>query len=340
MDVKLSPCTRNLLAFTRPIVGANRNSFLKNLLELLNHLPQTRCPEPSPESFKYNENDLSYSVGLGHFIIPFPSNTLAPFTKTNTLFLPEDQILIDPGVNEANKDLLISLMKQMMYSTPTILITHSHHDHIDSVGHILSEFKSCTIIAHSHTLLELKKKGIILENTETKSVCENGEIEQVTYNILAIPLPGHTSGHIGFAISSDNTIYVGDHVVGHGSTGLDFELGGDMLDYIKSTNKLIELGADSIIPSHGEPIFNPSSYLTNVIAHRAAREKSILDSWNAGLRNIEDITTCVYGSTRDPRVRIASEKNTKLYLRKLHQEGVIQLDQALIDIVSVTNECC
>lgn len=67
-------------------------------------------------------------------------------------------------------------------------------------------------------------------------------------------------------------LMAGDHVVGYGSTLVDFSGGGSMRDYLESTEYLLALNPNIILPCHGAAIVGQSKLLfEKYILHRLER---------------------------------------------------------------------
>jgi glyoxylase-like metal-dependent hydrolase (beta-lactamase superfamily II) len=117
-------------------------------------------------------------------------------------------------------------------------------------------------------------------------------------------------------------LLAGDHCVGVGSAVLDWEC-GDMLDYFLTTEKLIKLRPNLVLPAHGPPVYNGVKLLQQYWDHRKARENAI----ERAIRehkcdSVELIVVNVYGAENlNPILMEAAKSNVKLHLRKLRKEN-------------------
>jgi len=170
-------------------------------------------------------------------------------------------VVVDPGIEP--EELLETLRKQNL--TPVVmLITHGHYDHIGGISAVREAWPECPIWTSA---LEAKKLTDPNQNLSAvfgfpqvapaaDRILEAGEKFTVAnLDFQAIHIPGHSSGHLVFAIQGPEHlhVFVGDTIFA-GSIGRgdfpdgDFDL---LIDSIKS--KLLTLPNDTILyPGHGE----------------------------------------------------------------------------------------
>src|SRR3546814_17484503 len=71
------------------------------------------------------------------------------------------------------------------------------------------------------------------------------------WTIEAVATPGHTSNHLCFAYREGEALFTGDHVMGWSTTVVS-PPDGEMADYMRSLEKLLEIGRVSCRESVGQ----------------------------------------------------------------------------------------
>ena len=153
-----------------------------------------------------------------------------PVLRDNYIYLIEVHksdalIVVDPAVADAVRDACRSLGKRLTH----ILNTHHHWDHTDGNLSLKSEF-ACQIIGSKHDAERIP--GIDIKVSDAANI----EIAGVSIQILEVP--GHTVGHIAFAV--DDALFCGDTLFGAGCGRL-FE--GSPAQMWCSLGKLAQLDA-------------------------------------------------------------------------------------------------
>ncbi len=91
-----------------------------------------------------------------------------------------------------------------------------------------------------------------------------------------------------------------------------------MATYLNTLKKVISLGPEVIIPSHGIPM-RTTHRLEETLKHRLKRESEILKLHESGM-SIEEILMELYSET-DPRLHPAAMQNIESHLAKLRKEN-------------------
>src|SRR4029453_9968181 len=71
--------------------------------------------------------------------------------------------------------------------------------------------------------------------------------------LRALHTPGHAEDHLCFALEEENAIFSGDNVLGGGPPVIPAG-GGDLLDYMRSLERLLGERPPAIYPAHGPVI--------------------------------------------------------------------------------------
>lgn len=294
---------------------------LRWFLENLQHDP--RADDYGDLSPQFDENlyvpRLEQVSGLQ--ILPVPSNSIPPTTRTNAFFLGDPgapQVLVDPS--PATPEVLEKLLHTLQTErVDAIFLTHHHGDHHQYAPELARRLHlpiwlsadSCARILLRHGAdyfagipLEFKGEGDILTQWKGEAI-----------RIYA--LPGHDAGQLGLAPRSLRWFIVGDLIQGLGTVVIAAPE-GDMATYFATLERVIALNPAVIAPSHGMPM--RSIYrLRTTLEHRHQREEEILTLTRAG-KNRHEILNCLYQSI-DPRLHPFALANIDAHLVKLQNEG-------------------
>ena len=162
-------------------------------------------------------------------------------------------VLIDPA--GSGKE-IIGFLKENNLKVCSILLTHGHYDHIESLN-ALKEFSNAPVgISQADVSLVLNpvrySKSTKIDETfaQPEIILTDGELfKSAGLEIKIIETPGHTRGGMCFVIG--NVIFTGDTLFLNsvGRTDLD---GGDKNDLFNSLDKLFNLeGEYTCYPGHG-----------------------------------------------------------------------------------------
>ncbi|OIQ89567.1 hydroxyacylglutathione hydrolase [mine drainage metagenome] len=186
---------------------------------------------------------------LSHLkIIPIPA------FQDNYIWLIHNDveaIVVDPGDAEVVCETLIRLKLQLV----SILITHHHHDHIDGVTALMSQYPATTVFAPKQEKYQFNHTPV----NESDVI----EFKTLDLQFTIIKLPGHTLGHIAYyAHTKDqhNLLFCGDTLFGAGCGRL-FE--GTPEQMYASLQKLASLPSNTqVYSAHEYTLHNISFALT------------------------------------------------------------------------------
>jgi glyoxylase-like metal-dependent hydrolase (beta-lactamase superfamily II) len=137
-----------------------------------------------------------------------------------------------------------------------------------------------------------------------------------------VPTPGHAADHCCFELAAERAVFTGDHVLGRGTTVVEWP-GGDMTDYLVSLRRLLELRPERLYPGHGPLVADALARVEGYLAHRHGREAQVLDALGAGDRTPAEIVARVYAEV-DPSLHPAAELSVRAHLVKLVREGRVE----------------
>jgi glyoxylase-like metal-dependent hydrolase (beta-lactamase superfamily II) len=137
----------------------------------------------------------------------------------------------------------------------------------------------------------------------------------------AIATPGHTSGHIAYALREENCLFSGDHIMGWSTTVIS-PPDGDMDDYLTSLRKIADRQFATIWPTHGPPIVDVPPFVEAYLAHRLEREAQIVAQLAQGQTRIKDFVPIIYAQT-DPRLWPAACHSVMAHMTRLVKIGKV-----------------
>ncbi|HWH10191.1 MAG TPA: MBL fold metallo-hydrolase [Solirubrobacteraceae bacterium] len=168
-------------------------------------------------------------------------------------------IVIDPG-EEAPR--LIAAIDRLGLTIDAILLTHTHFDHVGAVA---------PLAAHTHAPVwcpELERDVLAdinayvpwpgfgpFDSYDADHLLAGGEHLQLAgLDIDVLFTPGHSPGHLTFAIQADDALFAGD-VLFHGSIGRTDLPGGDLNVLLDSIALLLDRYPDhaTVHPGHMGP---------------------------------------------------------------------------------------
>lgn len=263
---------------------------------------------------------------VARVLAPNPS----PFTYTGTqsyVVGREDVAIIDPGpADDAHLDALIATIAGR--PVRAIVCTHTHRDHSPAAA-LLAERMKAPIIGCAPLTLEddgpRADAAFDADYRPDEALADGAILSGDGWTIVAVATPGHTSNHLCYALREEGALFTGDHVMGW-STSVVSPPDGDMADYMRSMQKLLERDDAIYYPAHGEAVESPQRLVRGMMGHRKHREGQILRHLESGEglgRSIGDMVPEMYKGV-DKRLHSAAERSVLAHLLDLEQRGLAQ----------------
>ena len=273
--------------------------------------------------------DIKFDYGRVEQVSPLIRRVIAnnpgPFTFTGTgvyIIGHGDVCVIDPGPDLADH---FEALKQALEGETVshVLVTHSHMDH-SPLAHPLARWAGCSVLASGEIALPTQSEVRLEAGDDTRfrpdSPLNDGTlIEGDGWTIEAIATPGHTSGHMCYALLEENCLFSGDHIMGWSTTVIS-PPDGDMDAYLNSLEKIATREFATIWPTHGPPITDPAPFVAAYRDHRLDREDQILACLASGHTKVKDMVPVMYAAV-DQRLWPAACHSVMAHMSRLVKIG-------------------
>ena len=254
--------------------------------------------------------------GERELLTPRVARILAPnpspmtLTGTNTYLLGRAEVaVVDPGPDLPEHIDAIVENLQLLGRPAVSLVTHHHDDHLPAARH-LRERLGMPIAGHT----DLPSVDRPLAHDEALRLADA--------TIRALHTPGHTWDHVCYFLEQERAVFAGDLVAGAGSLVVGPGR-GELAASLRSLELLALLEPEMIYPGHGPIVADAQAKLAEYIAHRAERERQVLDALGAGLTSIPAMVDRIYVGII-PGLRDHAARNVQAHLFKLEDEGQVE----------------
>ena len=216
--------------------------------------------------------------------------------------------LIDAGVgNPAHLEALARALGGRPLSL--VLITHGHLDHAAGAPAIHDRWPSARV----------RRMG------GEEGLVPDERIEAGNGTLRALHTPGHSPDHCCFLLEQTSEIFCGDLVRMGGTVVIPASKGGNLAQYLDSLRRVRDLRPSRLLPGHGPVIDEPDLVIDDYIAHRAERDRQILDAVGAGCRSTRPIVQAVYPGL-PAALTSAAEDTVLAHLVRLREHGLVTED--------------
>jgi glyoxylase-like metal-dependent hydrolase (beta-lactamase superfamily II) len=252
---------------------------------------------------------------------------VSPFTfnGTCTYIVGQGKVaIVDPGPDD-DSHLSAVLAAIEGERVETILITHTHRDHIGGLDKLRSVTGAQLVGAAPFAPRGDGSTGLDSAHDRDYSpdaTLADGELWQGSgYTVEAVATPGHCSNHLCFALLDENALFSGDHVMGW-STSIVAPPDGSMRAYMDSLDKMRGRPETIYWPGHGGPVVEPQRYVRALIHHRRQREASILNTLANGPQTIPALVNRIYAGL-NPALTRAAGLSALAHLEDLSERGMV-----------------
>lgn len=248
------------------------------------------------------QKTLDFTYGKVDQLSPLVRRIIAnnpnPFTLfgTGTYLVGRGKVaVIDPGpADQKHIDAILAATKAEVITH--IFITHTHIDHSPGCA-LLQQHTDAPSYAYArHGLGRLRDDsdfGADWNFIPDTLLADGQSTVSDTWSLEGLFTPGHAANHLSFYLPQERALFCGDAVMGW-STTLVSPPDGNMVDYMKTLNRLLVRDDVVYYPTHGAPIQSPAPYVQVLYQHRLEREQQVIDCVASGLCTVEAMLPVIY----------------------------------------------
>lgn len=281
--------------------------------------------------------DLAFEYGKPASAAPqvrrVVANNPSPFTHvgSGTYIVGSGRVaVIDPGPPLAEHvDALLSALAERGEEVAHILVTHTHLDHSGAAPLLAARTGAQTLGFGPHAQGRHRPEDTVEAGADwafrpDRLLSDGDTVEGDGYALTALHTPGHCSNHLCFELADGKTLFTGDHVMGW-STSVIVPPDGDMGDYLRNLERLLDRDDARFLPTHGPAITDPKALVRAFIQHRREREGQILACLDSGVREISVAVEQLYQDV--PRhLHPAAARSVFAHLLHLHEQGRVETE--------------
>jgi glyoxylase-like metal-dependent hydrolase (beta-lactamase superfamily II) len=248
------------------------------------------------------------------------------YTGTQTYIVGHGDIaVIDPGPlgdDPAHVGELIRLIGAERIVA--IMCTHTHRDHSPAASP-LAAATSAPVIGCAALVIEddgpRSDASFDATYAPDRVLRDGDQVTGTGWTLTAVHTPGHTSNHLCYALEEEKALFSGDHIMGWSTTVVS-PPDGDMADYMRSLQRMIDRDDVVYYPAHGPAVDKPQRLARGMMGHRKQREGQILRLMSDGVGMIEDMVPHMYKGV-DQRLWPAAGRSVLAHLIDLRDRGVV-----------------
>lgn len=250
---------------------------------------------------------------LTRVLAPNPSRMSLDGTNTYLVTAPGSGVagIVDPGPPDPDHLARVAAaLEQVGARCRWILVTHHHGDHAEAALPWAEHFDAQVGAARRSVCGPAGR-----ELTGGDTVRFGGTVLDV------VATPGHCGDHLAFRLESGELL-VGDHILGRG-TSVVTQPEGDLLAYLDSLRRVLDLGPHALHPGHGpEMTEDPAAVVEYYLAHRRFREQQVVALLAGRPHSVESLVARIYADV-DRALWPMAAQSTGAALEKLRAEGRI-----------------
>ena len=235
-------------------------------------------------------------------------------TNTYVIGLPGtgEVLVVDPGPDDsAHLTRVEGVLAARDAAVRAVAVTHHHHDHAEAAA-AWARRLGCIVVASSPQVAG--RSGRLVGDGE--------RVGLAGMDVEVVATPGHTDDHVAFRLPTGDLL-TGDHVLGRGTSVVAYP-DGDLVAYLDSLRRVLDLGPDVLYPGHGPDLReDPAAVLTFYRDHRLFRQRQLLAALAAGPATAGELVAHLYADV-DRRVWPAAEASTRAALAALQAQQRIR----------------
>ena len=196
-----------------------------------------------------------------------------------------------------------------------VLLTHAHGDH---AGGAVALARLCNASLLATESFRAPASG----PPDLRFLQVGDRIGTDQGSLVTVGIPGHTRDHVAFHWEETDALFVGDLLLGRGSTTWIGEYLGCVEDYLRSLDRVTRLNPSILYPGHGPPITDTEATLDRFRRHRLERLKEVAEARRRSPEATpEALATLVYGEKIPASLRRAAVRSITAALYHLEGQG-------------------
>ncbi|MCE3013522.1 MAG: MBL fold metallo-hydrolase [Proteobacteria bacterium] len=244
------------------------------------------------------------------------SHTLPPANRTNALVIGD--LVIDPSPKDENE------LEKLLYSIrdeelKAVFLTHHHVDH-HQFAPDLARKRNLPIYLSADTQMRIEAQRPDYFSRLTLLRAQDTQVvtKWLGQDVRVVEVPGHDKGQLALMPQSRSWFLAGDLFQGVGTVVIGGSE-GDMAEYLKTLERVINLSPEAVIPSHGIAL-GGVTILERTLTHRKMREAQIIDLLK-GQKNEDEILVILYSDV-DQRLLKYARENIRSHILKIKRENL------------------
>lgn len=238
----------------------------------------------------------------------------------------ERPVVIDPGPTDESH--LAETLNALRGIRPVaILLTHGHPDHSAGAARLASQTGAPVMMATGTLDPTVDVSGI------ARWIADGDEVATDVGPVRGIATPGHAPEHLAFFwhgtdAPAGGALFVGDLFMGEGDTTLIAPPEGDVAEYLRSLDVVLNLQPGVLLPAHGSPLHDSRATVERYRAHREARIEQVYNVLREnGAATAAQLVRKIYGPELHPGLVGAAEGSVQAMLEYLYAARRIAPDQ-------------
>jgi glyoxylase-like metal-dependent hydrolase (beta-lactamase superfamily II) len=198
----------------------------------------------------------------------------------------------------------------------SILLSHGHPDHSPGAG-ALKQLLDAEVVASEHMdARAAARAGVDRRFMPGERLGSGSDVLEVLH------APGHAPDQMAFWMPQAGILFSGDTILGEGSS-LVAPPEGDMVEYMRTLERLRNLGPRLILPGHGPIVTDPQAKIDEYIEHRRERERQLLNALAVGPSTVAGLVEQIYRDV-DPALLDMASGSVAAQLVKLMDDGRVR----------------
>jgi glyoxylase-like metal-dependent hydrolase (beta-lactamase superfamily II) len=224
-------------------------------------------------------------------------------------------LLVDAGVGApAHVADLAAALGARQARLADVLVTHGHADHASGAPSLAEEHPGARFLKQPWPGQDEQF------DVDWRTISDGDVVRAGDEELIVVATPGHSPDHLSFWHEASGTMFTGDLVAVGTSVMIHASRGGNLANYMRSLERVLDYQPRVLLPAHGPRIEDPRALVTGYLNHRREREQQVLASLRAGHATVEAIAESIYHDL-SPALLPAARENVRAHLEKLRAEG-------------------